>query len=129
MKDNRWGIQMPFHFPGEDFGRRTEELENINDLTPDKNGIITAPVLPLREMVIFPQMVSPLYLGRVFTLKAVEDAHTNASTMIAMPQLDPNVEFPDIDDFLDYGVEMAVGRLLEMPNEASTALVQGAPPG
>ena len=44
--------------------RRTEKLYTIDDLVPDEKGIIEAVVLPLRGVMIYPQMVSPLFLGR-----------------------------------------------------------------
>jgi ATP-dependent Lon protease len=87
--------------------------------------LIEAAVLPLRDLVIFPRMVSPIFVGREASLLAVQDAQRKELTVIGLTQKDPDMEDPGIDDFLPVGVEMAVGRLLEMPDGSHSALVQG----
>ncbi|MBC8504508.1 MAG: endopeptidase La [Anaerolineales bacterium] len=105
--------------------RRTEELYAIDDLLPNEHGIIEAPVMPLRGVVVYPNMVSPLFIGREKTLWAVEDAQVHNQTLIALAQRNPDHEDPGPEDFLPIGIEVAVGRLVNMPEGASTALVQG----
>jgi ATP-dependent Lon protease len=105
--------------------RRTEELYSVPDALPDEDGMIECPVLPLRDLVVFPHMVSPIFIGRVGSLMAVEEAHLEDQTVIALVQRDPEEENPGPDDFLPIGIEMAVGRLLSMPDGSSSALVQG----
>jgi ATP-dependent Lon protease len=87
--------------------------------------LIEAAVLPLRDMVIFPRMVSPIFIGREASLLALEEAHEKEQTIIGLTQRDPDVEDPGAEDFLPIGVEMAVGRLLDMPDGSHSALVQG----
>ncbi|MCB9134353.1 MAG: endopeptidase La [Anaerolineales bacterium] len=110
---------------GEILQRRTEELYDIPDTQPDHSGVIECPVLPLRDIVIFPRMVSPLFIGREISLMAIEVAQDNHQTVIALTQSNPDVDEPGPDDFIPIGVEMAVGRLLSMPDGSSSALVQG----
>ncbi len=105
--------------------RRTEELYSIPDTLPDETGTIECPVLPLRDVVVFPRMVAPIFVGREGTLLAIEAARANHQTVIALTQEDPEIENPQVDDFFPTGVEMAVGRLLNMPDGSSSALVQG----
>ena len=105
--------------------QRTEELYRIPNLESDEEGLIEVCVLPLRDMVIFPRMVSPVFVGRESSLMAVQDAQKNNQTVIGLIQRDPDIEEPGADDFLPIGVEMAVGRLLNMPDGSSSALVQG----
>ena len=105
--------------------QRTEELYRIPNLEPNEDGLIEAALLPLRDMVIFPRMVSPIFVGREASLLAVQDAHRKELTVIGLTQRDPEVDDPDPDDFLPIGVEMAVGRLLNMPDGSRSALVQG----
>jgi ATP-dependent Lon protease len=105
--------------------QRTEELYRIPNLEPKADGLIEAAVLPLRDMVIFPRMVSPIFVGREGSLLAVHEAQTKEHTVIGLTQRDPEVDDPDAEDFMPIGVEMAVGRLLNMPDGSRSALVQG----
>ena len=125
MKNNDWYL----HDDEEDFGdalhRRTEELYGVPDTVPDEEGLIECPVLPLRDLVVFPHMVSPIFVGREASLLAIEEAQINDQTVIALTQRDAEVDDPVPEDFLPVGVEIAVGRLLSMPDGSSSALVQG----
>ena len=126
MKNHEWFIR---NEDDEEFGealhRRTEELYHVPDAVPDEDGIIECPVLPLRDLVVFPRMVSPIFVGREASLLAIEDAQLNDQTVIALVQRDPEQDDPSPADFLPFGVELAVGRLLNMPDGSSSALVQG----
>ena len=54
--------------------QRTEELYRIPNMEPNADGLIEAVVLPLRDLVIFPRMVSPVFVGREASLLAVQEA-------------------------------------------------------
>jgi ATP-dependent Lon protease len=105
--------------------QRTEELYQIPNLKPDEEGLIEAYALPLRDVVIFPRMVSPIFVGREMSILAINEAHFRNQTVIGLTQRNPEIDAPEPGDFLPVGVEMAVGRLLSMPDGASSALVQG----
>lgn len=105
--------------------QRTEELYRVPNMDADEHGIIEALVLPLRDLVVFPRMVSPIFVGREGSLLAVQEAQHRNQTVIGLTQRDPEMEEPGLKDFLPIGVEMAVGRLLSMPDGSSSALVQG----
>ena len=83
--------------------QRTEELYRI----PNRE----AAVLPLRDLVVFPRMVSPIFVGREGSLLAVQEAQNKEQTVIGLTQHDPDLDSPGPDDFLLIGVEMAVIRL------------------
>ncbi|PWB54919.1 MAG: endopeptidase La [Anaerolineales bacterium] len=125
MKDSDWY----YHDDDEEFGeavhRRTEELYKVPDAIPDDDGLIECPVLPLRDLVIFPHMVAPVFVGREGSLLAIEEAQMDNHTVIALTQRDSSVDNPKISDFLTLGVELAVGRLVSMPDGSSSALAQG----
>lgn len=104
---------------------RTEELYSVPNAEPDAEGVIECVVLPLRDLVVFPHMVSPIFISSEESLIAVEEAQMDDETVIALTQRSPDVETPGPDDFLPIGVEIAVGRLLTMPDSSSSALVQG----
>ena len=105
--------------------QRTEELYRIPNREADSEGMIEAAVLPLRDLIIFPRMVSPIFVGREASLLAVEEAQRKGLTVIGLTQTDPEQDNPGVNDFLPIGVEMAVGRLLAMPDGSHSALVQG----
>jgi ATP-dependent Lon protease len=125
MKDSDWY----YHDDDDDFGeavhRRTEELYKVPDTSPDADGLIECPVLPLRDLVIYPHMVAPVFVGRESSLLAIEEAQMDNHTVIALTQRDSAVDNPKISDFLTIGVEVAVGRLVSMPDGSSSALAQG----
>src|SRR5512142_3202086 len=105
--------------------QRTEELYRVPNREPDEDGIIQAAVLPLRDLVVFPRMVSPIFVGREGSLLAVQEAQLKEQTVIGLTQHDADLDNPGPNDFLPVGVEMAVGRLLQMPDGSHSALVQG----
>jgi len=106
--------------------QRTEELYRIPNRELDEEGMIEAAVLPLRDLIIFPRMVSPIFVGREASLLAVEEAQRKELTVIGLTQTDPDQDSPlNMDEFIPIGVEMAVGRLLQMPDGSHSALVQG----
>jgi ATP-dependent Lon protease len=125
MKDNDWY----YHDDDDDFGeavhRRTEELYIVPDANSDTEGLIECPVLPLRDLVVYPHMVAPVFVGREASLMAIEEAQIDNHTMIALTQRDASIENPKVEDFLSIGVEIAIGRLVNMPDGSSSALAQG----
>ncbi len=125
MRNNDWYIRDEEDEFGSALYRRTEELYSIPDSEPDADGFIECPVLPLRDLVVYPRMVSPIFIGREASLLAIEESQHNNLTVIALTQRDPNEENPGPNDFIPVGVEMAVGRLLNMPDGSNSALVQG----
>ena len=81
--------------------------------------------MPLRDLVVFPRHGrADLYRARLL-LVAVQDAQAKNQTVIGLVQKDPEVDEPKPSDFMPIGIEMAVGRLLSMPDGSSSALVQG----
>jgi ATP-dependent Lon protease len=105
--------------------QRTEELYRIPESEPDSDGLIDCPVIILRDIVVFPRMISPIFITPGPNLLAIQEAQFNFQTTIALVQRDPDMDEPQPSDFLPIGVEMAVGRLLSMPDGNNSALVQG----
>ena len=109
---------------GETLNSRTEELYSVQDAVPNRDGLIECAVLPLRDMVVFPHMVAPIFVGREASLLAIEEAQMENRTLIALTQRNPEDDNPGLDGFASIGVEVAVGRLLNVPDGSSSALVQ-----
>lgn len=105
--------------------QRTEELYRIKNAELDSEGCVTLPVIPLRELVVFPHMVSPIFVQLASIVTAIQVAQKNDQTMIGLVQLEAEPAAQSKLDYLPVGVEMAVGRLLTMPDGNSSTLVQG----
>ena len=105
--------------------QRTDELYQVNDAIPDENGQIYCPVLVMRDIVVFPRMVSPIFIAPGPNMEAIHHAQQNAGTMISLVLKNSEIEKPTPKDFLDVGVEIAVGRLLSLQDGNASALVQG----
>ncbi len=126
MKKDNWFSK---EGDSEDFSstlhQRTEELYQVPDAEPDAQGMIECAALVLRDMVIFPRMVSPTFIVPGSNLQAIEEAQFNYETMIGLIVKDPDKENPQAEDFLPIGIEIAVGRLLNIPDGNNSALIQG----
>jgi ATP-dependent Lon protease len=86
---------------------------------------IALPVVPLRDMVIFPHMVTQLFVGRDISLRAVAEAVGSDRRIIAVAQREPDVDDVTGADLYPVGVEVAIGRVLKMPDGTTALLAQG----
>ena len=83
------------------------------------------PLLPLRDTVVFPHMMTPLAVGRDRSLNALEAATSSDNLLVVVAQRDPEVQEPKLEDLYSVGVEMVVGRILRMPDGTTNILGQG----
>ncbi|MCW1428071.1 endopeptidase La [Novosphingobium sp. JCM 18896] len=83
------------------------------------------PLLPLRDIVVFPGMVVPLFVGREKSVAALEAAMTGDKDIFLLAQLDPGCDDPDRDDLYDTGVIARVLQLLKLPDGTVRVLVEG----
>tara|TARA_R110000751_G_scaffold2018_11_gene9681 strand:+ start:496365 stop:498752 length:2388 start_codon:yes stop_codon:yes gene_type:complete len=86
----------------------------------------TYPLLPLRDIVVFPGMVVPLFVGRDKSVAALEAAMEGSKDIFLLAQLDPGCDDPDRDDLFDVGVVAQVLQLLKLPDGTVRVLVQGS---
>jgi ATP-dependent Lon protease len=89
------------------------------------NTLTSLPVLPLRDVVIFPYMVIPLFVGRVNSTNAVESAMKNNHEIFVVAQKDGAQESPTTDDLYAVGTIATVLQLLKLPDGTVKALVEG----
>ncbi|MCW6535237.1 endopeptidase La [Sphingomonas lycopersici] len=85
----------------------------------------TFPVLPLRDIVVFPQMIVPLFVGRDKSVAALEAAMGGDKEIFLVAQLDPAQDDPKEDDLYDIGVTATVLQLLKLPDGTVRVLVEG----
>ncbi|MBY0583659.1 MAG: endopeptidase La [Sphingomonas sp.] len=83
------------------------------------------PVLPLRDIVVFPHMIVPLFVGRDKSVAALEAAMGADKEIFLVAQLDPAQDDPDRDDLYDIGVTATVLQLLKLPDGTVRVLVEG----
>jgi ATP-dependent Lon protease len=83
------------------------------------------PVLPLRDIVIFPFMIVPLFVQRERSIRAVDQALAENRMIMLVAQRDLEKEEPTASDLYDYGTAAAIMRMLKMPDGRIRILVQG----
>ncbi|MBW2519043.1 MAG: endopeptidase La [Deltaproteobacteria bacterium] len=101
----------------------------MTDLTEnsefDENEVGTYPILPLRDIVIFPHMVTPLFVGRPKSIQALEWAMENDKQILLVTQKDPKTDEPEEEDLFDMGVLAQVVQMLKLPDGTVKVLVEG----
>ena len=85
----------------------------------------TYPVLPLRDIVVFPHMIVPLFVGRDKSVAALEAAMNDDKEIFLVAQLDPANDDPGRDDLYEIGVSAEVMQLLKLPDGTVRVLVAG----
>ncbi|MBB5515801.1 ATP-dependent Lon protease [Rubricella aquisinus] len=85
----------------------------------------TFPVLPLRDIVVFPQMVVPLFVGREKSVKALEEVMRADKQILLASQRDPGADDPKVDEIYHFGVLANVLQLLKLPDGTVKVLVEG----
>ena len=83
------------------------------------------PVLPLRDIVVFPHMIVPLFVGRDKSVAALEAAMADDKEIFLVAQLDPSEDDPGREDLYDTGVSAEVLQLLKLPDGTVRVLVAG----
>ncbi len=83
------------------------------------------PVLPLRDIVIYPFMIVPLFVSRDRSIKAVEQALSQDRMILLVSQKDVNKEEPDQDDLFTVGTVAIIMRMLKLPDGRIRILIQG----
>jgi len=82
-------------------------------------------VLPLRDIVVFPNMIVPLFVGRTKSIKALEFAEKNDKEIFLVAQRDANVDEPGVEDIYDFGTVATILQLLRLPDGTVKVLVEG----
>src|SRR5262244_2307165 len=97
------------------------------DLQPPQNVEIPdqLPLLPVRDIVVFPYMVLPLFVGREMSIKAIEAALAGNRMIFLSTQKALDVENPAPDDIHVIGTVGIIMRMLKLPDERIKILVQG----
>ena len=114
--DDNIGIVMPILTEcdvDEDF---TEGIEKVGD---------TIPILPLRNMVLFPGVALPVIIGRPKSMRLIKEAVHKKSLIGVVCQKEMDTEDPVLEDLYTTGVIADIVRVLEMPDGSTTVILQG----
>ena len=85
----------------------------------------TLPLLPLRDVVIFPYMVAPLFVGREKSIRALEEAMKNDKQIVLAAQKDAKTNDPKKEDIYDIGTIGSIVQMLRLPDGTVKVLVEG----
>jgi len=102
----------------------------IADVEGDINALFgkerptKVPILPVRNMVLFPSVVHPILIGRDSSKSLVAKAEKKGTIICVMSQKDPEVDLPLQDDLYEYGVYAKVMKQLNLPNGNLTTIIQ-----
>ena len=105
-------------------GTSTRKHPNSNTGLPEKDTLIL-PLLPIRNTVLLPNLVTPLIVGQEQSLKAIEEAMKKDRILFVVTQLNEDLEDPGQDDVYTVGVEGMVDRVLKMPDGTTSVLLHG----
>ncbi|MFT7584448.1 MAG: ATP-dependent Lon protease, partial [Cellvibrionaceae bacterium] len=122
MKDDKNNISQ---YPN--FWEDIEDLDSEPDemIEEPEDGIIECPYLPLRDLILYPQMVMPLFIGRDKSLAAVYAADAHGERLIVSAQKDGDTSEPAAADVYEIGTEVTISKFLKMPDQSNSVLVQG----
>src|SRR6185436_8795024 len=97
----------------------SEAIEPMVDIPPE------LPVLPLRDIVIYPFMIVPLFVSRDRSIRAVEEALKKDRMILLVSQKDVNKEEPEQEDLYTVGTVAIIMRMLKLPDGRIRILIQG----
>ncbi len=114
---------------------KSPDIKHQEQAVPDPNTppadetesieTLILPVLPLRDQVLFPRVVSPLVVGRQRSLRAIERALAGDRSILVLTQRDSAEDEPGHQDLFEVGTEAIIGRQLKLPEGRTSILVQG----
>ncbi|MDG3087548.1 endopeptidase La [Vibrio hannami] len=91
----------------------------------ERSERIEIPVLPLRDVVVYPHMVIPLFVGREKSIRCLESAMENNKQVLLVAQKEADTDEPSIDDLFSIGTVATILQLLKLPDGTVKVLVEG----
>src|SRR5690606_32848889 len=86
---------------------------------------VQLPMLPLRDVVVYPNVVMPLFVGRSKSIKAIEAAMQSDKQLILVAQKDPETDDPAVSDLYEVGTLATILQMLKLPDGTVKLLVEG----
>ena len=116
LENNFWGRQVFFNEHAATKIKGSSMLDPLN---------ASYPVLTLRDIVVFPFMIVPLFVGREKSVRALEEVMQDDKQILLSSQKDPAEDDPDKDGIFSVGVLANVLQLLKLPDGTVKVLVEG----
>jgi ATP-dependent Lon protease len=88
-------------------------------------SVVSLPLLPLRDVVVYPHMVLPLFVGREKSIEALEDAMASDKQVLLVAQRNASEDDPGVDDVYQVGTVSSILQLLKLPDGTIKVLVEG----
>ena len=85
----------------------------------------TIPVLPLRDIVVFPHMVAPLFVGRTLSINALNHVMLHDKKIFLITQKNPEIDNPSSKHLFNFGTIAKILQLLKLPDGTIKVLVEG----
>lgn len=124
MNKNNWFLDFEEEFPIP-YKNRSDELYQFPNFEPDENGEFECSAIIVRDLVIFPRMITPILINEGINYLAVQNALKNFETLAAIYVVETEDPIEQSLDFLDFGTEISVGKIMALPEGDYTALIQG----
>jgi ATP-dependent Lon protease len=103
-----------------------DQDDNKPAVSEDSPGNMNVPVLPLRDVVVYPNMVIPLFVGREKSIKALDAAMASNKQILLVAQKSAELDEPAIEDIHEIGTLSSILQLLKLPDGTIKVLVEGA---
>ncbi|MBL6735291.1 MAG: endopeptidase La [Shewanellaceae bacterium] len=94
-------------------------------MNQENDNVIELPILPLRDVVVYPHMVIPLFVGRPKSIACLEMVMESDKQVVLVAQRDADLEDPTIDDIYSVGTLATILQLLKLPDGTVKVLVEG----
>lgn len=99
-------------------------VESESSQTKSRSKSMILPVIPLKDMVVFPRMILPLFIARPNSLKALDEAQANNGQLALLAQVDPTHAYPEQAHLPKIGVHAQILQALRMPDGSTRIMVE-----
>ena len=106
------------------FANQLELFDTPDDLKAEQEQV-NFPILPVRNMVMFPEIIIPITAGRDQSKQLIEEAHKNNQLIGILTQINSNIENPTPEDLFDIGTVVKILKIIKLPDGNTTAITKG----
>jgi len=99
--------------------------QDVTTVCEEESEMVEYPLLPVRDAVVFPHMMIPLFVGRDRSLRAVDEALDSDHCIMIVTQKEPEIRDPAPEDMYSVGTVASIARTLRMPDGTTSILVEG----